>query len=482
MPRRLNVLTVLAFCAFLVLPLRLLAGLGAVAPYGQKDFTPFPEPKKLLHGSPKARKELSSALFERSAATVFAIRTHNAALYRVTGTIDTDTIVSGEGEWLFFKQQFWEGKCIPDEMIAITLRTIDTMGALAAASGLPVLFTVSPDTVTIHPEKLGRRARAYAGCRMQNGNRWRQLASRFAPDLLDHATAILKPENPKVAYYFATDTHWNSRGAALAVSQLASTLEGKEPSAPALYAGIPTENTTDMRNNMLLLGGPELDLEVTAFPTPRQDVQPVMFLIDSFYGRARGELEKAFPGSKFYTLEDNEEEYSDELQGHTGQVVVNSVERSLFLRFSDWNGALARAILKRNMMVARRCAYTQPVNVDTGVTLENLKHTGPSSFLAETADPNLIVPIPEHADCLRVTVEIPKPAVFEMYLPTIDGRDDPDQFADGRTVALDLPAGKSVLTFMLPNGRVGKELRIDPVNAPWPFKLEDVAFGAFNEH
>ena len=113
MSRRLNILTVLAFCLFLALPLGLLWGFGAVAPYGQKDFTAFPEAKKLLHGSPKARKELSSALFERSPATVFAIRTHNAALYRVTGTIDTDTIVSGEGEWLFFKQQFWDGKCMP---------------------------------------------------------------------------------------------------------------------------------------------------------------------------------------------------------------------------------------------------------------------------------------------------------------------------------------------------------------------------------
>jgi hypothetical protein len=52
MPRTLNALTVLLFCAFLVLPLGLLAGLGAVAQYGQKDFTPFPaqEPAAQLPG------------------------------------------------------------------------------------------------------------------------------------------------------------------------------------------------------------------------------------------------------------------------------------------------------------------------------------------------------------------------------------------------------------------------------------------------
>jgi SGNH hydrolase-like domain, acetyltransferase AlgX len=349
------------------------------------------------------------------------------------------------------------------------------MAAMAAAAGLPILFTVSPDKTTIHPEKLGTRAAFYAGCKTQNGKRWRELARRYAPQLLDHAAAILDPGNPKVPYFFTTDTHWNSRAMALAVRQLASTLGS--PSTPVLYAGEPYARDTDLRNRMLLLSGPEADEGVTAFLTPREDTKPLLFIHDSFYGVAHEELAKAFPNSKFYDIENDPDDYAEALQHYSSQVVVNTVERALFRRFGNWDGALASAIVDRNMARAKSCVFTQPVDIDTGATLENVERTGPSSFEATTDDPVMIVPIPAQSNCVRIALEVDKDNLFQLFLPVLQGRDDEEDFSEGRSIMVSLPAGKSVLNFVLPANRAGTTLRIDPTTTRGPFTLSEISFG-----
>lgn len=481
MLRILNIASVLLFTAFLLLPLGCLAILGPVNPYGQKPFTQFPiQLSKVFKSSEAARQALTSALFERSQATFHAIRMRNHFLYHYVGYIDNKRIVSGQDGWLFLKHQFWGGKCFSDAHFMRSLNTVDTLAALSEAAGLPLTFTISPDKVSVHPEKLHRRAESYVGCKLQNGRRWRQLAYQYAPGLVDHTAAILDSKDPHLNYYFSTDTHWNSKGIELALAQLFTVVGGRAAagSATSLHS-MPRARRTDLRNNMLLLDDLEENANTVAIWKAKESSYAILFIHDSFYQQARKALAAAFPKADFYHIARDTDAYSDAIQKHSGALVVNSVERVFFSRFrNDRVIGIGPAIIQRNMSKARFCHFGHHVNLGKSGIFHNIRRIG-NSYQATSRDPIVIIPIlGVSSNCLRIALEVPKDGVFELFFPPLEGRRHRANFEAGRSLSLPLAAGRHVLQFVLPSNRKKNILRIDPTSAATTFSILDVSFGS----
>lgn len=475
-----NIIATLLFAAFLLVPLGSLAVMGPAQEYGQRKFAEYPTHLiDTLHSSSDIRDALTSALFERSPATPLAIRTHNHVLYHYAGYIDTPRIVSGKNGWLFVKSQFWGGECISDKKFANTLMILDTLSAIAAAGGLSLIFTVSPDKVSIHPEQLHWRAAAYVGCRLKNGQRWRKLASEYAPALVDHTTPILRAKKPNTLYHFATDSHWNANSVELAIKQLAAVLDGKAQtrSEKAVVHRQPMRNT-DLRNRMLLLDVLEPDNGTIEIQPHINDVRPIIFIRDSFYGIAHAALAKMYPKATHYRIGHDIDKYSTAISQQPGPVVVNTVERNLFGRFQSFHAAgIGSAVLKRNMSQAKLCKFSRGPPLRNVAAFSHLRFRG-SQF--EATGPNaqitLAVPAMRHT-CLRVRLGLEKNAVFKLHLPPLRGRRYDAVFEDARSISLDLPAGNHDLRFILPDDRAIDLLGIDPTDTAMKFTLADVDFG-----
>jgi hypothetical protein len=360
---------------------------------------------------------------------------------------------------------------------------VDTLAALAEAAGLEVHFSVSPDKITIHPEMLHPRSAGLAGCRIENGNRWRRLATAYAPSVIDHAAALLTGKATHRGHlFYATDTHWNRAGSALAVNQLVAVINGTAQSRDtATLAYTSSLLHTDVRNKMLLLS--ELEPEQTervSLSVPAQPERKVAFIHDSFYQHAQRALHTVFPNSEFMHMDTAPHDYAAALLHPEKQlVIVNSVERSFFHRFeTPFRTHVPEAIITRNMAAAERCDYQPAGEVLSRAVLRNLSRDA-DGYTAATADPQVVIALPDRgADCIGLTLTLGEPGLFEVFLPPLAGRPSRRSFESGRSFAVKLAGGTHRLRFMLPAHFQEHRLRIDPTDRNTRFSIDTFAFGS----
>jgi hypothetical protein len=487
MRRGIRLARIAAFAVFLAFPLASLPLLSALPPYG-RPFTAFPTLASVVN-SPTGRAQLSDALFDRSAVRREAIAAKNAAFYYGLGYIDTPDVVSGRGEWLFYKQQFWGGRCLPAAYFRQRLAFADTLQDVAAAAGLRLVLSVSPDKATIYPEELRGVARAYWSCKAENAAAWRGIARQTAPRLVDHAEPILaaKRRTPAEPLYFFSDTHWTPFAAALARRQLAAALTGESAAAlpPPRLTTARLNRRTDL-GTMLLLGetesvpavDPAIEAEVAALTAgsgPAAGATTVLH--DSFYQIYRRDFQALLPAARFVHVDDDPAHYRAAIGG-SQTVIVNSVERSLFDRLDgvlSWQGAVGEAILARAEERAAGCEDYAPASLLAPAPAP--APAEPPGAWAMTGDARWVtVSLPAAGagslPCLGVAADPRQPAVIELYLPARNGPAGEAAFEPGRSIQILVAPGARQIHLVLPAQVAGRDIRVAGMVRAGPIGLQ----------
>ena len=490
--RTIKWLRIIVFAAFVCAPMACLPLFGAPQPYG-RNFTPFPSLSDLVEDD-SARPRLASALLDRSILRSMAISTEDTIDYAVFGYVDTPLVVSGRNGWLFYKDQFWNGQCVPDQTFETDLAHADTLQDMAAAAGIRLIFSVSPDKATVLPEDLSPAARAYWRCKPENGDRWRALARKIAPRVIDHAVALLQAKQaaPDEQYYFQTDTHWTPLSGAWARRQLVTALMD-EPAdrmpPPRVAPGAFLERPTDMGNNMLLMTlrerVPEIDEgpeKAVAALAATHDFGTTTVVHDSFDAVYSKQFQALFPGSQFFGY--GQAPVSRLAASDT--ILVDSVERYFFAHVetdTGWNADLAKTILKRNEDRAGSCTGNRPTEVVDDGTLGPANMTrGPDGHWSVTGkDPQLPVRVPATAagalPCLDVTVVVDAADMLRIGLPAKDTDPASPAIAAGRSISVAVAPGRNRIRLVLPAYVAGQTVRIEPVSTAVTGKVTAVATG-----
>jgi hypothetical protein len=327
---------------------------------------------KLIGPSDEYRRSLIKKVLTDTPAGMLAVEAKSALDYRVFGFVDTDQVVSGKGEWLFYKPEFDGGVCITEAKIAQAVDTAEVLRTVAEGAGIEFAISVSPDKSAVEPERLGRRARAEAGCKLASAEDWRRIAHEEGSDIIDHRAAM-RAANLHTDLYLATDTHWNELGAATAIRQLAMKWLGVDPGLPRPEEGMPSAVDTDLRTSMLKLPIKETTTKYPAYwqgrfrSSIKNGIRGAVILHDSFYMRAINSFRLLFPDGAFFSLNHPEpEKLRQAIAARPHYFLINSVERRFFPRILaenySWNSPVGFGLLDANRTVAKACIYEQPVD------------------------------------------------------------------------------------------------------------------------
>jgi len=435
------------FALFLAAPVLALLLLGSVGEYGSVD-PKFPRLWETLRGKKHRMDQFGEAVLHRSAVSKLSIELHNWVAYRLVGFVDTTRVVSGQGDWLFYRPEFQGGRCLEREKAAADLRQLAVLIDLGRASGIDLFVSISPDKSTIYPEMLSAAARGYWRCRVESTTAFRQLIKQEAPALIDHAEPLLaeKALHPERQLYYVTDTHWTPYGGAVAVRQLLAAIHPAEQ-IPAPRRSATASRATDL-SRMLLLPASETvdDVDPASWSRPQGDADNLRTAIvhDSFYNAIAPQLAVAFPNAALVGFNDAHAADADRL-------IINSVERSLSKRVREgplaWNARLPAAIVQRNLKRARDCASFAPVSQPGVIGL-----AGASS--------GTIVPIPAisggRLPCLRLAVTAKQGATLNVALPN----GTTGAFEPGRSFKYKMAPDDETIAFVLPAYVAGSSVRL----------------------
>lgn len=476
MAQRASRLTIAIFAGVVAAPLLALAVLGAVAPYGQRPHPAFPKARALANAKQGAFDQLGKALLDRSIVTREAIRLKYALNYYVSRYVDTDLVVSGRGDWLYYKDDFSKKMvCIGDDRIARDLAQVDVMTDMAAAAGLKMFVGISPDKSSVYPEYLHPMARRYWACKIDSAAALRRYIASEAPRIIDHAAPLLAEKAGAQAtnLFWHQDTHWTPLGAGLARRQLFETVLGAPatPVPPPRLTGEMVKRETDMGNLMLLL--PDNEMYETIDPSVEDQLSQLyaahpatdtVLIADSFYTVARFNDPAVFPGLKEFHIDKSDDALFNAVTT-ARHLIINSVERSFLGRIEGgglaWPSAIGRAVLARNATAAQACGNFRSI---AGVE----QREGRNVFA--------VPPPPEgHLPCVRILLETTG-STLEIGLPRRDGQEGP-VFREGRALAHALPQGKQVWVMVMPAYVGGKVLGLRQL-AGAPIAVQGLEIGS----
>jgi alginate O-acetyltransferase complex protein AlgJ len=136
---------------------------------------------------------------------------------RVFGVSPSEQVVVGEDGWLYFTQNGIladrRGEVVMSEALLESWRLeLEARQRLLAGMGVPYVFAVAPNKVTIHPEHLPPRERAVSGRPTRLDQLVAHLAATSSFRLLDGRPPLREAARTAQVYH-ATDSHWNELGA-----------------------------------------------------------------------------------------------------------------------------------------------------------------------------------------------------------------------------------------------------------------------------
>jgi hypothetical protein len=405
--------------------------------------------------------QLGEAVLHRSAVEKLAIELHNWVGYRVVGFVDTTLVVSGDGDWLFYRPEFLDGRCLDRERTAAELRQLAVLIDLGRASGIDLFVSIAPDKSTIYPEMLSAATRGYWRCRVESTAAFRQLLRQEAPAVIDHAEALLaeKALHPDRQLYYVTDTHWTPYGGAIALRQLLAAIYPAEQIPKPRRSGT-RSRATDL-SRMLLLPVNEAvdDVDPASWSRPHGDPDDLRTAIvhDSFYREIAPQLAVVFPNALNTGFNDAHAADADRL-------IINTVERWLPSRLREgalaWEARLPAAIVQRNLRRARECASFAPAGQPSA--------SGPGK-----AGSGTVVPIPAveggRLPCLRLTVAAKHAAMLEVALPN----PTTGTFEPGRSFKYKVAPGEQTIAFVLPAHVAGSSVRLQASESEIGFSLAE---------
>lgn len=210
---------IFVFLALCVIPSAgmLIAGPSGAA--GNERLSPVPKLEKLDGAfNPNVLSEASSWFDDR-----YALRQQlstawselNAALF---GCSVNDDVILGREGWLFFSDSLndYTGQLLSDEIIASAAQHIAEIRDCCEENGADFVFAVAPNKNSLYPEYMPDRIPAGEN---SNAARLYQRLSELGVQYADLHEAFREKEE---VLYFRTDSHWNSRGAALAADTILS--------------------------------------------------------------------------------------------------------------------------------------------------------------------------------------------------------------------------------------------------------------------
>lgn len=446
-------LKIALFVAFLLAPVVALLSLGAVERYGRAQ-TEFPPVGQVLLGKKGRFEQFGDAVLERSIVRRAAIQMQSLVSYRLVGFVDNERLVSGNGDWLFYRPEFNNGACLDEEQAATRLRTLAAVLDVGRAAGIDMVMSMSPDKSTIYPEELSATMRGYWKCRIENGKTLRRLIKRELPELIDHAEALFaeKERHPDIPLYFVTDTHWTPYGGAIALQQLLAAIhpDARIPAARLSTASMTTR--TDLARMLLLSieehgprAEPLLARDIALAVGDRPAVK-TLIIHDSFYAQIRREILDAFPEkTTMLVFESGDRLLTEGLSA--GRLIINAIERRFVTVGGDllgWKEDIPIAILNRNMQRAQDCrAFDAAVSPGAGV----------APILRDVAVRTLA---PGHLPCLRLSVTARKRAMLEVALPN----PATGAFESGRALKYRVEPGTRTVVFVLPGYTAGSGIQV----------------------
>jgi hypothetical protein len=447
-------LRIVACTAICLSPLIGWIAFGTVDPYGQRQHGDFPKLTELLAGRPAAFDALGDGVRRRSVVTRGALELKYRVLYGFQ-YVDTKSVVSGKGDWLFLKADFWQGRCLDGGRTRRLLAQVDILTDMAEVSGLKLIVTVSPDKSWIYAEKLNPWFHTYWNCKKESSALWRRFLPSQAPRIIDHGSILLeeKAKRGHSKLFYHTDTHWTPYGAALAFRQLLHAVypDGARPIDAPLRIRGRTKVQTDIRNAMLLQRKRE-SVDVIDDEIGEEVKDPINMLIvhDSFYDRMSRQIAQVFPNA---TLVPHGEAAALELGG-VDLLIFSAVERMFISEVVSSGplsptGGIFRSIIARNETAAADCRNFAPTPVKPGMPAVD-----------EPGEP-LIVRMPqaapEHVPCLRFLISNWLSGSVEIFLPKKTGGDD--VFEPGRSIAYETPRG-SLHSLVLPDYVQGRDIKL----------------------
>lgn len=447
------------FALFLAAPVAALLLFGSADSYGRPQ-TRFPSVGKVLLGKQGRFDQFGDAVLERSDVRRLAIQLRNWISYRVVGFVDSDIVVSGNGDWLFYRAEFNGGRCLDEAPVAEALRGFAALVDMARAAGIEMIVSLSPDKSTIYPDALSTTMRGYWRCRIGNIAAVRRIIGRELPGVVDHAGPLLaeRARNPDAPLYYATDTHWTPYGSAIALRQLLAAVYPEARISPPRIIGAPQPKTTDL--SRLLLLPMEESADGVEPPRPQDLGSPAggpplrtLILHDSFYASLRQQLPSLLSPATMRTFDDKNVLRADAMAAD--RIIVNMVERTLLLRLTKnlaWDTALGRAIVARSQRRAKGCESFRAW-ATTGTP------AGASEVIAVRGLDAGRLP------CLRLSFSATRRAVLHLALP----RSDSGAFETGRALTHTLAPGDHTVAFVLPAYAAGRSIR---------FSVDDAAVTA----
>lgn len=160
------------------------------------------------------------------------VRLHSRVMVGRLRASPNPKVALGQDGWLYLASErtMEDYTCVapfaPAELEAWR-STLEQRGAWLAARGIPYVVAVAPNAQTIYPEHLPHGVR-----RLPNPSRLDQLTASLAGSrtvtLVDLRPALAAARRQE-RIYCQTDTHWNPRGALVAVREILEAARGRVP-------------------------------------------------------------------------------------------------------------------------------------------------------------------------------------------------------------------------------------------------------------
>ncbi len=473
------------FAALLLLPTLAILVTGPLKELGNQRLGPLKTSFDRLRAAP--RKEvtrLASGFLNRSPMRLWALRWKNRFDADLMGYIDTEDVVSGVDGWLYYKPQFWGGRCVPEGEYLRALNRARVLSELMAAADRRLLIAIAPDKFAVHPEYRHPRAAWYHHCKQRSSDLWRRLAAERLPGLIDHRVPMMEPPYADDRKYWDAGTHWNQLGAALAFQQLLQRLGGGvelEPSDVGLAN--PEIRSPDMAGKMLLLNrtstGPSVSADWIA--SLQRSIQGVgaspLVVHDSFYEMYPW-IAEALPSGAMINISRFPGDLLSRIRDHSGPIVLSLVERSMLHRFNEGvfspRARVYRGIREINSTFARRhCVFDRAIEIGEADSNGVSRTPGAGNYVALSAAPSFIIRVPDEYSgrvCLRISVTTGNATHARLYSSTAAAGAASGTFEDGSEIYWDVGEGNDTFTTVIERPSDGM-LRLEPVAFSGEFSL-----------
>ena len=189
----------------------------------QRDATPFPafySPEDGLNKEFDA--QLSDYLSERMPFRSMVLDWKATVMQNVFASSTAADVVIGKNGWLYFEPtipEYTGTSLLSDRSIANIVETLTQISEYCESTGHPFVFTVAPNKNTLYDENMPFR---FLRGEVSNYSRLRDAFADSDVPFVDFSEMDTWSQE---SLYYATDSHWNMRGAAMAYDSLLDSLQ-----------------------------------------------------------------------------------------------------------------------------------------------------------------------------------------------------------------------------------------------------------------